>query len=289
MHLARALLDSAARNAARTAVIDGGRAWTYAELAAAARRVAGHVAAATDREAVGIYLPGSAGFVAAFLGILAAGKAAVPLNLFLAPPELAGILDHAGTDAVITSESLAARLPPGGTRLLFIEKLLDSGAPAEPAGRSEGDLAALLYTSGSTGEPKGVRLTHMNLLSNARGSAEAAGFRPEDHVLGALPPFHTFALTTTILAPLLTGASVVTMARFSPEGALDLAAEGVSVFLGVPSMYRLMARAQRSKPRALPALRLAVSGGEKLPGRVREEFEPAFGVALCEGYGLTEC
>jgi len=289
MALLRAFLDSAARHAARTAVIDGGRGWTYAELAAAARRVAGHVAGATDRGIVGIYLPNSLGFITAFLGVLAAGKAAVPLNLSLAPGELAAVLDHAGTDAVITSEALAAQLPRSGARLLFIEKLLDSGAPAEPAHRDETDLAVILYTSGSTGEPRGVRLTHMNLLSNARGAAEAAGFRPEDHVLGALPPFHTFALTTTIIAPLLTGASVVTMARFSPEGALDLAAEGVSVILGVPSMYRLMARAQRSKPRALPALRLAVSGGEKLAARVREEFEPVFGVALCEGYGLTEC
>jgi long-chain acyl-CoA synthetase len=289
MSLTRALLDSAARHAARAAVIDGGKSWSYAELAAAALRVAGHVAEATDREAVGIYLPNSAGFVAAFLGVLAAGKAAVPLNLFLAPPELAAILDHAGVDTVITAESCAGRLPPGGAKLLLIEKLLAAGPPGKPARKKEEDLAVILYTSGSTGEPKGVCLTHGNLLANARGAAEAAGFCAEDHVLGALPPFHTFALTTTIIAPLLTGASVVTMARFSPEAALDLAAEGVSVILGVPSMYRLMARAQRARPRKLPRLRLVIAGGERLPPAVGEEFAAAFGVALCEGYGLTEC
>jgi long-chain acyl-CoA synthetase len=302
MGLTRACLDSAARHGARAAVIDGGKSWSYAELAAAVERVAGHVAEATDREAVGIYLPNSAGFVAAFLGALAAGKAAVPLNLFLAPPELAAILDHAGVDTVITAESwkekvsdtLAVKVSdtfscPGGAKLLFIEKLLAAGPPGKPAGRKEADLAVILYTSGSTGEPKGVCLTHGNLLANARGAAEAAGFCAEDHVLGALPPFHTFALTTAIIAPLLTGASVVTMARFSPEAALDLAAEGVSVILGVPSMYRLMARAQRARPRKLPRLRLAIAGGERLPPKVREEFEPVFGLPLCEGYGLTEC
>jgi long-chain acyl-CoA synthetase len=290
MSLARALLDSAAKNAARTAVIDGGRAWSYAELAGAIRRVAAHVASATKREAVGVYLPNSVGFVAAFFGVLAAGKAAVPLNLFLAPRELAAILDHSGCDVVITSEACLERLPPNGIRYLFVEKLLAAGAPvAGPVARTEEDLAVILYTSGSTGEPKGVCLTHRNLLANALGSAQAAGFRPEDHVLGALPPFHTFALTTTMIAPLLIGASVVTMARFTPEGALDLAAEGVSVILGVPSMYRLMAKAQKSRPRNLPALRLVVSGGERLAPRIREEFEPVFNLPICEGYGLTEC
>jgi len=287
--LARALLDSAAKNAARTAIIDGGRAWSYAELAGAARRVSRHVAAATGREAVGIYLPNSAGFVAAFFGALAAGKAVVPLNLFLAPRELSAVLDHSGADTVITTQACLERLPPSGLRYLQVEKLLAAGAPLDPVARTDDDLAVILYTSGSTGEPKGVCLTHRNLLANALGSAEAAGFRPEDHVLGALPPFHTFAITTTMIAPLLIGASVVTMARFTPEGALDLTAEGVSVILGVPSMFRLMARAQRSRPRQLRALRLVVSGGERLAPRVREEFEPVFNLAICEGYGLTEC
>jgi len=288
--LARALLDSAAKNAARTAVIDGGRAWSYTELAAAARRVAGHVAAATARGTVGIYLPNCSGFVAGFFGVLAAGRAAVPLNTFLAPKELAAVLDHSGADLVITSEACLERLPAGAARYLAVERLLAAGAPLDPpAERSDDDLAVILYTSGSTGEPKGVCLSHRNLAANALGAAESAGFRPEDHVLGALPPFHTFALTTTMIAPLLIGASVVTMARFSPEGALQLAAEGVSVIVGVPSMYRLMARAQKSRPRALPALRLIVSGGERLTPRVREEFEPVFGLPICEGYGLTEC
>ncbi len=289
MTLARALLDSAAKNSARTAVIDGGRAWTYAELAAVVRRVAGHVSAATSREAVGIYLPNSAGFVVAFFGVLASGRAAVPLNTFLSPRELAAVLDHSGVDAVIATTEAMGKLSLGPVKLLPVEELLASGTAADPVARAEDDLAVILYTSGSTGEPKGVCLSHRNLAANALGAAGAAAFRPEDHVLGALPPFHTFALTTTMIAPLLVGASTVTMGRFSPEGALDLAAEGVSVILGVPSMYRLMARAQRSRPRSLPALRLLISGGERLAPRVREEFEPAFGLELCEGYGLTEC
>jgi long-chain acyl-CoA synthetase len=201
------------------------------------------------------------------------------------------VVDHAELDLVLTSPELAGRLPTG-VRAVRVEELLAPGGPAAPEVPAAGaeDLAVLLYTSGSTGRPKGVRLSHRNLLHNAAGSALAAGFGPDDVVLGALPPFHTFALTTTVLAPLLAGAAVIALPHFHPEAALDAAAEGrASVILGVPGMFRLLARAQRHRPRELGRLRLAVSGGEKLPAQVREEFATAFAQELHEGYGLTEC
>jgi long-chain acyl-CoA synthetase len=290
MPITREFLKTAARVPERTAVVDGDRRVTYGQLAVMARRAAARILEETQRNHVGIYLPASAGFKVALFGVLAAGRAAVPLNLFLAGEELGYIITHAELDVVITCRELVERLPAGAARPLMIEELISSERAAEPTSREHDDLAVLLYTSGSTGRPKGVRLSHRNLLANARDSARAGGFTEEDRVLGALPPFHTFALTTTVLAPLLVGASVSTMPRFHPEAALDLASAGeISVVLGVPSMYRLMARAQKARPRALKGLRIVVSGGERLPEKVRAEFESTFNAEIHEGYGLTEC
>jgi long-chain acyl-CoA synthetase len=290
MPITREFFKTAARIPDRVAVVDGDRKVTYAELAAMARRAAASIADRTGRDHVGIYLPASAGFKIALFGVLAAGKVAVPLNLFLAPEELGQIIEHADLDLIITCRELADRLPQGAADPMLVEETLASEAAAEPQHREGDDLAVLLYTSGSTGRPKGVRLSHRNLLVNAKAAAAVAGFSENDRVLGALPPFHTFALTTTVLAPLLVGASVSTLPRFHPEAALDLVAAGeISVVLGVPSMYRLMARAQRARPRQLKGLRIVVSGGERLPERIRADFEETFGTEIHEGYGLTEC
>ncbi len=290
MPITRAFFETAARCPGSTAVLDGERLLTYGELAVLARRAALRIAGATDREHVAVYLPSSAGFLVTFLGVLAAGRAVVPLNLFLAPDELAAVMEHAETDLVITCGELADRLPAGAAKQILVEELISSEDAAEPASREPDDLAVLLYTSGSTGQPKGVRLSHRNLLANARAAAQAAGFRSDDRVLGALPPFHSFALTATLLAPLLTGAAVSTLARFHPEGALDLCEEcEATVILGVPSMYRLMARSQKARPRQLRGLRMVFSGGERLPQKIRAEFEAVFGTEIHEGYGLTEC
>ena len=290
MPITREFFRTAARIPDRVAVVDGDRKVTYAELAVMARRAAACIAERTQRDHVGIYLPASAGFKIALFGVLAAGKVAVPLNLFLAPDELGQIIEHAELDLIITCRELADRLPQGAAESMLVEETIASEAAAEPQHRKQDDLAVLLYTSGSTGSPKGVRLSHRNLLANATAAAQAGNFSENDRVLGALPPFHAFALTTTVLAPLLVGAAVSTLPRFHPEAALDLASAGeISVVLGVPSMYRLMARAQKARPRPLKGLRIVFSGGERLPENIRAEFEETFGTEIHEGYGLTEC
>ncbi len=290
MPIAHEFFKTAARIPERVAVVDGSRKVTYGELAVLARRAAATICQETERNHVGVYLPASAGFKIALFGVLAAGKVAVPLNLFLAGEELGYIIKHAELDLVVTCQELAGNLPQGTARAMLVEEAISKESTADPVAGAQDDLAVLLYTSGSTGRPKGVRLSHRNLLSNALASAQAGGFNQEDRVLGALPPFHTFALTTTVLAPLLVGASVSTLPRFHPEAALDLAsADEISVVLGVPSMYRLMARAQKAKPRQLKGLRIVVSGGERLPEKIRADFEAAFGTEIHEGYGLTEC
>jgi long-chain acyl-CoA synthetase len=150
-------------------------------------------------------------------------------------------------------------------------------------------LCTLLYTSGSTGRPKGVELTFRNLTANALASVEAMEFGPQLRVLACLPTFHTFAITATTLAPLLSGASVFCLPRFDPELALAAASrQQCNVLVMVASMFRLLARRQESRKLPMGHLRLAVSGAEPLPAEVRERFEKVFGIPLLEGYGMTE-
>jgi len=290
-----AFADSAAARPEAPAVLGEALALTYAQLDRAARALAGEVARRTSAQRVGLYLPSSPAFAAAFLGTLAAGRTAVPLSLFAPPAALDALAEDAALDLVLTVDPLAGRLAPCRFARLDVAPILagaladdEPGAPHAP--KSGGDLAVILYTSGSSGAPKGVRLTHGNLLANTRGAAEAAGFSPDERVLAALPMFHTFALTTTLLAPLLAGGSVHTLARFSPEAVLRaIEKTRATVFLAVPSMLRLLARAQAAAGADLSSLRFVVSGGEGLPKRARDEFERATRCPICEGYGLTEC
>jgi long-chain acyl-CoA synthetase len=149
------------------------------------------------------------------------------------------------------------------------------------------DVAVLLYTSGTTGAPKGVPLTHRNLLSNAHSLSRRLRGSSEDSLLAVLPLFHAFGLTGELIGPLLVGAEVI-YSRFTPDRvAAQMAAWGVSVFIAVPSMYRLLIR--RKVPAGpLRQLRLAISGGDALPASVRDAYREKFGRELLEGYGLTE-
>ena len=171
--------------------------------------------------------------------------------------------------------------------------------PLPSTDRPDGELAALLYTSGTSGLPKGVELTHGNLQGDAEACIEHVGFnRPDnatgragpDHTfLGIVPLFHSTGLLATMIAPVALGAKMVYIARFSPVATLKAMREhDASVLMGVPSMYNALARLKDVKPGDGKGLFLALSGGEPLPARVRENFKATFGVEMMEGYGLTE-
>jgi long-chain acyl-CoA synthetase len=140
------------------------------------------------------------------------------------------------------------------------------------------------------GTPLGAVLTHRNLLANAMQAVEAAGNTSDDHVLAVLPFSHLFGLTVSLVAPLLAGARVTTMARFNPIAAVDvIAREGITQVVGVPAVFAAMLQAiARREAFHAPALRLCICGGAPLPVTLQEQWEAATGVPLRQGYGLTE-
>jgi long-chain acyl-CoA synthetase len=284
LNLATILIDTARRHPPREALRRGGRRVGYAELDRAAAHVAQRLAAEGIRpgDRVALMVPNVPEFVAAYYGILRAGAIVVPLDVDLKRDELRALLADAGASLLIAWRGLL-RAPNDSTWLVAPGSFFDDGAPAaEPAAaveRDGDDTAVIVYTSGTTGQPKGAQLTHDNLTSNARATARLFGFGPNDAVLGALPLAHAFGQTCTLNAAMLTGARLVLAPQFAP---LD----GVTVLVGVPSMYaRLVAG---GGPLRTPNLRMCICGGAPLAPELLAACERAMATRLLEGYGLTE-
>jgi long-chain acyl-CoA synthetase len=282
----------------RIAIIDGGQRYTFGELSHAVDAMAAHLAPQTSREAVAVFLPTSAAFVIAAYGAFRAGLGVLPLNLLAGPELIEFALKDSGVDTLITSKLFAKRLASLPVKLVIMEELGERSARGEqpdltalasrPAAQDE-DLALLLYTSGTTGTPKGVRLTNRNIGSNIQDCLELFGLQDNDMIIGVLPLFHTLAFTATMGLAMASGAGYVTHARFDPEATLRAIQEHrVTVLIAIPSMYRVLNRLQAAKRFDVSSLRLAVAGGEPLPPKVEQEFRELFGLELLEGYGLTE-
>ncbi|MCY3020495.1 MAG: AMP-binding protein [Planctomycetota bacterium] len=276
---------------ASPAVVLPDRVVTYGELLASGQRLGRVLQKEATSPVVALFFPMSAEFVAAYFGVLYAGKQALPLNLMLPPEELKWIVDDAAAKLIVAPGPLAAKVAPLGVRVLDYAALAqapDQGLALPPRPAPD-DVCTLLYTSGTTGRPKGVMLTHRNLASNADNGVAAVRLGPANRLLACLPSFHTFAITGTVLAPLAIGASLAPMPRFDPEGVLKTAsALKCDTLMMVPSMYRLVTRMQERRPCDMKHLRLAIAGGEPLPEEVRAQFEKVFGIPLLQGYGQTE-
>ena len=294
------------------AIVDDRGQTTWAELDQKARRLAKVIRSRTKKENVGILLPSGAAFVTAFYATLYAGKVVVPINFLLGEKETLHVVKDSGIDLVLTVDLMLKKLDAGkaveksGVNVLDLlalkpdlKMILAQLWPLPSSGRRDDELAALLYTSGTSGLPKGVELTHGNLQGDAEACIEHVGFnRPDnptgraghDHTfLGIVPLFHSTGLLATMVAPVALGAKMVYIARFSPVATLKALREhDASVLMGVPSMYNALARLKDVKPGDGAGLFLALSGGEPLPGRVRDHFKETFGVEMMEGYGLTE-
>ena len=220
---------------------------------------------------VATILPNSTEAVVAYFGILRAGAIVVPLNPLLAPPEIATRVDGVRARVVVTPDS-------------FPE--LDAEPLVAPVERAGGVSAVILYTSGTTGGPKGAMLTHAGLRANAQACVEAFELTADDVLLASAPFSHVFGMSFLQNAALLAGAKVVLLGRFEPVAALALMTEhGVSVFGGVPTMFTRSPRLPRP---GLPPLRLAHSGGAPLPVETLRAFEARLDCPVLEGYGLTE-
>lgn len=241
------------------------------------RRAAGVAAGLRRRgvrsgDRVVVRLPNGTPFVEALLGVLRAGAVAVPLNVLLAPPEVEERIRLTRPAAVLDDPEA---LPSGSGRF-------------EPVEREPGDPAAILFTSGTSGRPKGAVLTHGSIAAAADNVASAVSLGPDDIVLGVAPFAHVLGLSTGLVATLSRGGAVAVEARFDPERTLArMAATRTTVLLGVPTMCMGLCEAAAGAER-LPQLRLAHVGGAPLPAELARRFEETFAAPLYEGYGLTE-
>ncbi len=295
------------------AILTHERAWTYADLDDASDGVAAGLAerGVAPGERVGLYCPNGADFVSCYLGILKAGACAVPINLLLPPTAVAFALNDAGAKALCFhaafAEQAAAALAEVPTVTLrvgigpvdaaavdcLLDDLTTAAPPPDPDIDPARDPAVILYTSGTTGRPKGAVLTHANLAANAAAVAEVLEVRPGadgDRFLVVLPMFHSFAATVGILTPLLHGAALIPVPRFDPALITDaVGTHAATIFLGVPSLYAVLLRLDDAQVPRWGSVRLAISGGAAMPEAVMQAFEERFDVPVLEGDGPTEC
>jgi long-chain acyl-CoA synthetase len=177
--------------------------------------------------------------------------------------------------------------------VIWLLETLSTGPEEPPPGveRSARDDAVILYTSGTTGRPKGAVLTHGNLAANVQAVVEALALQPErDRFLVVLPMFHAFAATVGLLTPLLTGSALIPVPRFDPQLIMQgIARHRATIFLGVPSLYALLLRLPDDQVAHWASVRLCISGGAAMPPSVMERFEERYGVPILEGDGPTEC
>jgi long-chain acyl-CoA synthetase len=281
-------------NPLRRVITDDHRSYRAVEVLVAACHLAEQIEAHAKSRTVGLLLPTSGVFPIAALGAWMTGRTMVPLNYLLKPDELQYVVDDAGIDAIFTVGPMLEFLErtPRVKSLRLIEEinLRSVPAPVLPARPHEEEIAALVYTSGTSGKPKGVMLSHRALRANVRQGVEHLGLSPSNDVmLGVLPQFHCYGLTQLTLTPLCHGVPVVYTARFMPKRLMDLVKEHrATVLVGIPSMYNAIASLKSGGPGDVASLRLIVSGSEALPDAVATKFLEKYGKEITEGYGMTE-
>jgi long-chain acyl-CoA synthetase len=300
-NLARILTDTAAEHGDLTAFKLDDIELTYAALDESSARVAALLASkgVSTGDRVGLMLPNVPYFPAIYYGILRAGAVVVPMNVLLKAREVTFYLQDPGAKVVFAWYDFAEAAEDGaaqaGAELISVkpgefEKLVLSHEPQrEVAEKSDADTAVILYTSGTTGKPKGAELTHANLFRNCRVVADFAEFGEGEVLLGALPLFHSFGQTCTMNGAVFSGATVTMLPRFDPEKALEIIErDRVTVFQGVPTMYNALLHADRADSTDASCLRVCMSGGAAIPVELIRAFEEKFGCAILEGYGLSE-
>jgi long-chain acyl-CoA synthetase len=313
-NLASILARSAETTPTKTALVAGDTELDYATLDTFARMFAGALRDLGVRpgEHVALVLPNVPQFTVAYFGCHYAGNPVVPLNPLLTADELAYHLEDSRTAAVVAWELFLPDVQAATSRVSTVRRVIvaradvgDRSAPegvdnltavvagAPPVDRAhpvaDDTTAVVLYTSGTTGRPKGAELTHANLLANARVPEQLVGLGAGTVALVALPLFHAFGMTVMHNAVLAVGGTLVLQPRFDPAGAAALVERhGVTFFGGVPTMYLAMLHDGAVGDGALSTLRWCVSGGAPMPAETMAAFESRFGVTVLEGYGLSE-
>ena len=312
--LAMALLAGLRRHGKRHRILDGSddTELGYDRILAAAIAFSKFIREETDQPRVAIVLPPGKGGLIANLAVVFAGKTPVNLNFTAGPEAVRSCIRQSGVDRFITADPFVRKVStfpwPPNRDLILIERVLPTlkkkavtwgilakllpttllGALLGLNKRRGDDEAALLFTSGSSGEPKGVVLNHRNLLANVTQFASRLDMPAGSSVLGCLPLFHSFGCTVTLWYPVIEGVDLVTYpSPLETKRLAELVAlHQVSLLLATPTFLR--GYMKRIDPAQLASLRLVVTGAEKLPQSLANAFEEKFGIRPQEGYGLTE-
>ena len=302
LNLASILTESAAEHADAAAIRLGDTELSYAALDEASARLAALLRDKGMRpgDRVGVMLPNVPEFPVAYYGVLRAGGVVVPMNVLLKRREIAFYLEDSGAGILLAWHGFCAEACDGaedaGARLIEVEpaSFAEALAGVEPAmelaDTAEGDTAVILYTSGTTGKPKGAELTHDNLYRNAEISSRTTGeVGPGDVVLGALPLFHSFGQSVGMNGSLLVGACLTLIPKFDPgETLATMERDGVTHFYGVPTMFGALLHHPERERFDTSSLSKCITGGASMPVEVLHGFEDAFGAIVLEGYGLSE-
>jgi long-chain acyl-CoA synthetase len=275
---------------------------SYARFRDATRRARSLLASAgvEPGDRVGVMLPNVPAFAIACYGALAADAIVVPMNPLLKSREVGYYLGDSGAKVLLAWHAFAGEAAKGaadaGTQLLVVEDpdmrgLLAGFVPelSVPARHGEDD-AVILYTSGTTGRPKGAELTHAGLARNAELTAHTLlKNNPDDVMMGCLPLFHVFGLTCGLNATVAAAGTLTLLPRFDPAKALEIIErDAVTIFEGVPTMYAAILHHPDAEAAKARTLRVCVSGGASLPTEILRGFEEKFGCMILEGYGLSE-
>jgi len=301
MSLARLLTDTAAEHGERTAVKLDDIDLDYRTLDEGAARVAGLLSArgVGAGDPVAIMLPNVPYFPVVYYGVLRAGGVVVPMNPLLRGREVAFHLQDSGAKLIFAWSDMAQPAEEGGqeagAEVVAIargefETLLGEHEPRrEVVDRADEDTAVILYTSGTTGTPKGAELTHANLKHNVEVSTGLFDMSSDDVVFGGLPFFHSFGQTCALNATISRGGTLTLLPRVEPGKAFEIIQrDRVTILEGVPTMYSALLNHPAGDQADTTSLRVCVSGGSPLPGEVLRGFEDKFGAAILEGYGLSE-
>lgn len=322
MNLSTQLHEIAKSSADKIAYYFMDKSSTYAELDGAITKFASGLEKLGVKKGdhIALLLGNSPHFVISLYGALRLGVTIIPVNPIYTADEIGYILKNGDVKVVVAldmaiplAEKMHSLLPQvdyyvycetGQTELdqaslenLSVYPKLKSFTVVVASGDlsfhgpelQDDDVALILYTSGTTGKPKGAMLTHKNLFSNAKDIGEYLKMNSQDRIITALPMFHVFCLTVALNAPLISGATLLIVSKFSPKEIFRLGRDHQpTVFAGVPTMYNFLYQYPEGNPEDLNSLRLCISGGASLPVALLHNFEKKFNVLISEGYGLSE-
>lgn len=280
---------------------------TYKELDQMVDRFADNLAAngIGKGDFIALLLGNSPQFVIAYYGILRTGAVVVPINPSFTAREISYILSSSRAKGVIAQSALKSvldslKIELKDLQLTIYEKPIEGENCIELFLRDiepvhlheqldEENLAVILYTSGTTGNPKGAMLTHRNIASNAVACNALFDMTPADRVITVLPMFHVFCMTVCMNAAVACGASMLIVPKFSPiEVVKTIRDQKATFFAGVPTMYNYMLQLQEFTQEDFASIRICIAGGAPLPVALLNQFKERYGIAICEGYGLSE-